>query len=147
VRKKVLAALALGAIGALVVAAIAFGGVANSRKVSAKLTPKVELRALKAHAGAKGGFAGIYVENAKGVTLLWTLSFSGLSGAATAAQLHKGAMVVPLCRPCVSGQAGSAILSKAAITALDSGAAFVTVRTAKNAAGEIRGRVSVSRSS
>ena len=143
-QKKLLTALALGATAALAVAALAPGGVANSRKVSARLTANVEVRA-PARAGAKGGFAGIYVENSKGVTLLWTLSFSGLSGAATAAQIHKGAVVVPLCGPCASGQAGSAVLSKAVISALDSGGAYVTVRTAKNAGGEIRGRVSVSR--
>jgi len=138
VQKKLLAALALGAIAALAVAALALGGVANSRKVSAKLT---------ARRGAEGGFAGIYLSNANGVTLLWTLSFSGLSGAATAAEIHKatGAVVVPLCRPCTSGQAGSAILSEAVISALGSGGAYVTVRTAKNAGGEIRGGVNVSR--
>jgi hypothetical protein len=137
VQKKLLAALALGAIAALAVAALALGGVANSRKVSAKLT---------APRGAKGGFAGIYLKNANGVTLLWTLSFSGLSSRATAAQIHAatGAVVVPLCGPCASGQAGSAILSKAVISALGSGGAYVTVRTAKNAGGEIRGQVDVS---
>jgi hypothetical protein len=142
--RLLLAGFALGAAGTLATATFAFAGVANSRKVSARLTAKVEVRAPNVRRGAKGGFAGIYLKNANGVTLLWTLSFSGLSGRATAAQIHQGALVVPLCRPCASGQAGSAILSKAAISALDSGGAYVTVRTPRNVDGEIHGRVSVS---
>jgi hypothetical protein len=149
VRKKLVATVALGAIVALAVTALAFGGADKSYKLSARLKATREVLRPDAPAGAKGGFAGIYVKNARGATLLWTLSFSGPSGSAAAAQIRKGtpgtagAVVVPLCGPCTSGQAGSAILSNAVISALDSGDAYVNVRIAKNAAGEIRGQVNV----
>jgi CHRD domain len=131
--RPLLAGLALAAVLALT-ATQAFAGVATSRKVSAKLTGM----------RAQGGFAGIYLEDARSVTLLWTLSYSRLSGRVTAAEIRKGRVVVPLCGPCASGQAGSAVLSKSVLRALGSGDAYVTVHTAKNAAGEIGGEVTVS---
>jgi hypothetical protein len=149
VQKKLLPAAALAATAALITAALAFGGAQKSYKVSATLIPKGEVPAAKAPAGAKGSFTGTYVENAKGAKLTWKLSFSGLSGAAAAAHIHKGKpgaagpVIVPLCGPCKSGQSGSTTISKAVISALESGSAYVNVHTAKNGNGEIRGQVKV----
>jgi hypothetical protein len=82
--------------------------------------------------------------------LKWKLTFSKLSGAATAAHIHKGKagvagpVVVPLCGPCRSGQTGKATISKSVVSALEAGNAYVNVHTTKNANGEIRGQVKVS---
>jgi hypothetical protein len=117
--------------------------------VNAKLTAQTEVPSAKAPAGAKGAFSGTYKENASGAMLKWKLSFTGLSGAATAAHIHKGKpgasgpVVVPLCGPCKSGASGSAQVSKAVISALESGGAYVNVHTGKNPAGEIRGQIKV----
>ena len=145
--KKLLSALVAGM--SLAIAAVAFASVADSYKISAALGPKAEVPAPKAPAGAKGTFAGKYVENAKGAVLTWTLTFSGLSGAAAAAHIHMakpgvaGNVLVPLCTPCKSGAAGKATISKAVVKALEAGNAYVNVHTAKNAAGEVRGQVKV----
>ena len=53
--------------------------------------------------------SGSFTGTLKGNKLTWKLTFSGLSGAATAAHIHLGAMgkagnvVVALCGPCKSG--------------------------------------------
>ena len=149
--KKLLAALVLGAVAALAVTAFALGAARDTYMVGAKLGTKAEVPAPSAPAAAKGAFTGDYVENAKGAVLKWRLSFSGLSGSATAAHIHMGkpgvagAVLVPLCGPCKSGQSGKATVSKAVISALEAGTAYVNVHTAKNAAGEIRGQIKASK--
>ena len=73
---------------------------------SAKLTAAQEIpkQAVK-NAGRHGAFTG----DAHGKKLTWKLTFSKLSGPATAAHIHMGGMgkagnvVVPLCGPCKSG--------------------------------------------
>ena len=118
-------------------------------QVSAALTAKAEVPAPKGAAGAKGTFTGSYKENSKGAVLSWKLSFSGLTGAASAAHIHMGkkgvagAVLVPICGPCKSGATGKATISKAIVAALEGGKAYVNVHTAKNAGGEIRGQVKV----
>jgi hypothetical protein len=84
--------------------------------------------------------AGKYTAN-------WKLTFHTLTGKATGAHIHKGSagkagpVIVPLCAPCKSGQAGTAKVSKAAVTAIEKGGAYVNVHTARNAAGEIRSQI------
>jgi CHRD domain len=149
VQRKFTAAIVLVVVAALGVAALALGAARDSYKVSAALKPKGEVPAPKAPPGAKGTFTGKYVENSKGALLTWKLVFSGLSGKATAAHIHKGKagvagpVVVPLCGPCTSGMSGKVTISKAVIAALESGGAYVNVHTVKNAGGEIRAQVKV----
>jgi len=87
----------------------AIGASLGSYKVSATLASKGEVPAPKAPATAKGAFSGTYKENATGAVLSWKLSFSGLSGRALAAHIHKGKpgragpVIVPLCGPCKAG--------------------------------------------
>ena len=103
--------------------------------------------AAKAPAGAKGLFTGTYVVNAKGAVLTWKLIFSGLSGKATAAHIHKGKtgvsgpVVVPLCGPCKSGMKGAGTVSAALLKTIKKHGTYVNVHTAKNPAGEIRGQL------
>src|SRR5439155_5290793 len=100
-------------------------------RVSSTLGPKAGVPAAKAPAGAGRTFSGSYVENAKGAVLTWKLTFSKLSGAASAAHIHSGKVglsgpvVVPLCGPCHSGQSGKATISKTVIAALEGGKAYV----------------------
>jgi len=90
---------------------------------------------------------GTFHATLKGSTLKWTLTFSGLSGPATAAHIHMGAMgkagnvVVPLCGPCKAKQSGSAKVSKAVVKAAGKHLLYVNVHTAKNPNGEIRGQI------
>jgi CHRD domain len=149
--RKLWTAIVLGTIAALAVAALASGAARDTYMVGAKLTAKAEVPApAGVPVAAKGSFTGSYVENSKGATLKWRLTFSGLTGPGTAAHIHMGKVgvagpvIVPLCGPCKSGQSGKATISKAVIAALESGKAYVNVHTAKNAAGEIRGQVKAS---
>ena len=147
--KKLLSTLVAGGVVSLAIAGLALATAHGSYKVSATLGPKAEVPAPKAPAGAKGTFTGKYVENSKGAVLTWTLTFSGLSGAASAAHIHlakpgvAGNVIVPLCTPCKSPASGKATISKSVIAALEAGKTYVNVHTAKNAAGEIRGQVKV----
>jgi hypothetical protein len=97
--------------------------------------------------GAKGAFTATVTESGSTRMLKWKLTFSGLSGKATMAHIHKGKrgvagnVVVPLCGPCKSGQTGQVKISKNVADLLESGLAYVNVHTVKNPAGEIRGQV------
>jgi len=149
--KKLLTAAVLGTVAALAVTAFASGAARGTYMAGAKLTAGAEVPApAGVPAAAKGAFTGEYVENSKGAVFKWRLTFSGLTGSATAAHIHMGkagvagAVIVPLCGPCKSGAGGSTQISKAVIAALESGKAYVNVHTAKNAAGEIRGQIKTS---
>jgi CHRD domain len=99
--------------------------------------------------GARGAFSATFTGSGAGATLDWQLSFSGLTGPATAAHIHvagrgqSGPVAVPLCGPCTSPASGSASVDAAVLTALVSGGAYVNVHTDTNKAGEIRGQLGV----
>jgi len=92
-------------------------------------------------------FTAMVTESGSTRTISWKLTFSGLSGKAVGAHIHKGkagvagAVIVPLCGPCRSGQTGKLKVSKNTADVLERGGAYVNVHTAKNAAGEIRGQI------
>jgi hypothetical protein len=52
-----------------------------------------------------------------------------------------GPVLVPLCGPCTSPATGTVAVSAAVIKAIDKGAAYVNVHTAKYPNGEIRGQL------
>ena len=148
----------LGRIGKLTVglAAVALvvaglSAAASTFKVSATLTVAQEVpkQVVKAP-NASGGFSGTYVEHGKTATLKWKLTYSRLSGAATAAHIHlgnkgvAGNVIVPLCAGnCHSGMTGTAKISSKIVAQLKAGKTYVNVHTGKNPAGEIRGQVKV----
>jgi hypothetical protein len=92
---------------------------------------------------AKGTFTATIV----GRKLTWKLTFSGLTGKATAAHIHMGRLgkagnvLVPLCGPCKSGAHGSTRVSRSVTRAMTHHQAYVDVHTAKNPNGEIRGEI------
>lgn len=81
-------------------------------------------------------------------TVSWTVTYSGLTGPATAAHFHGPAPVgqaagveVPLKGDLTSPIAGSASVSDAQAADLRAGQWYVNVHTAAHPAGEIRGQV------
>ena len=146
-------AVVLGAIAAVVVTFAAWPSAAAEKpktfKLTATLTPGAEVPAVD-QPGARGAFSGTY--NSGTGVLTWKITFSGLSGAATAAHIHagkrgvSGPVRVPLCGPCTSGQHGSMIIGGAGgAGSLAKGLkpSYVNVHTEANPAGEIRGQMKV----
>jgi hypothetical protein len=137
------------AAAALVVVGLA--AAKTSYKISAPLTVKQEVpkQAVKAP-NAKGSFTGTVVENGKKATLTFKLTYSHLSGKATAAHIHLGKrgvagnVLVALCAGnCKSGMKGKATFSSDVVDKIERGQTYVNIHTAKNPAGEIRGQVKV----
>ena len=142
---KIISFVAL-AIG-LAVAGIALAGSAKSTySYRAALVPGAEVPKPKAPPAAKGVFTATVTDSGATRTISWKLTFSGLSGKAVAAHVHRGkagasgGVLLPLCGPCTSGQTGRVKISKDAADVLERGLAYVNVHTGKNAAGEIRGQ-------
>jgi CHRD domain len=133
--KTLLATLALG---------IAFAGPAFAEKLKATLDGKSET---PPNASAGAGTADIDYDAAS-KKLTWKLTYSGLSGPATAAHFHGPAEVgknagvaVAIPNATTSPNEGSATLTDAQAADLLAGKYYVNVHTAANPAGEIRGQV------
>ena len=136
-KKIMLATLALGA-------AIAFSGTAFAEKMKATLDGKSEV---PPNASAGTGTADIDYDPAT-KKLSWKLTYSGLSGAATAAHFHgpaeagkNGGVAVAIPNATSSPAEGSATLTDAQAADLTAGKYYVNVHTAANPGGEIRGQV------
>ena len=141
--RKLVALLVAGAVAALALAALS-GAATRAAVWTAALTsgqevPKQVVKTTAAHGQFKGTLSGS--------KLTWTLTFSKLSGPATAAHIHMAAMgksgnvIVPLCGPCTSPVKGTATISAALKAAFKKHLLYVNVHTAKNPAGEIRGQL------
>jgi CHRD domain len=142
---KLVAALLTAAVAALALTALSSAGTRGVMGVSAKLTAAQEVPK-QVVVNTKG--TGLFAASLRGKKLTWKLTFSGLTGPATAAHIHLGAMgkagnvVVVLCAStCKSGKTGTAMLSTALVSALSKHLLYVNVHTAKNPAGEIRGQL------
>ena len=136
-KKIMLATLALGA-------AIAFSGTAFAEKMQATLDGKSEV---PPNASAGTGTADIDYDPAT-KKLSWKLTYSGLSGPATAAHFHgpaeagkNGGVAVAIPNATSSPAEGSATLTDAQAADLTAGKYYVNVHTAANPGGEIRGQV------
>jgi hypothetical protein len=132
-----LAMLALGA-------SVAFAGPAFAEKMKATLDGKSEV---PPNASTGTGTADIDYDAAT-KKLSWTLTYSGLSGPATAAHFHGPAEPgknagVAVAIPDVSSSPakGSATLTDAQAADLMAGKYYVNIHTAANPGGEIRGQV------
>jgi CHRD domain len=139
-RRIIVAATAL--ISTLVLAGVVFGAGSAGTKLTAKLNNAQEVPKPSA-SGGSGKFTGTLM----GRSLTWKLTFTHLSGPATAAHIHlakrgkAGPVAVPLCGPCRSGVHGKTTVPAKVARALKTGGAYVNVHTAKNANGEIRGQI------
>jgi CHRD domain len=141
---KLASMLAAAAAAALVLTAVsAARPAAEHYRISATLNAGQEIpkQVVKNQAG-HGTFTGTLT----GTSLKWKLTFSKLTGSATAAHIHLGAMgkagnvIVPLCTPCHAGMTGTATISAALLKKIEKHLTYVNVHTAKNPAGEIRGQ-------
>src|SRR5258708_38974561 len=133
-KKIMLATLALGA-------AIAFSGTAFAEKMKATLDGKAEV---PPNASAGSGTADIDYDPAT-KKLSWKVTYSGLSGPATAAHFHGPAeagknagVALAIPNATASPAEGSATPTDAQAADLTSGKYQVKVHTAPNPGGEIR---------
>ncbi len=132
-----LAMLALGA-------SVAFAGPAFAEKMKAALDGKSEV---PPNASTGTGTADIDYDAAT-KKLSWKLTYSGLSGPATAAHFHgpaepgkNASVAVAIPNATETPAEGSAILTDAQAADLMAGKYYVNVHTAANPGGEIRGQV------
>jgi hypothetical protein len=135
--KTMYAALALAAT-------VAFAGPAFAEKFKATLNGKSEV---PPNASAGTGTADIDYDAAS-KKLSWKLTYSGLSGPATAAHFHGPAeagknagVAVAIPNATKSPVEGSATLTDAQAADLEAGKYYVNVHTQANPGGEIRGQV------
>lgn len=135
--KIMLATLALGAT-------IAFAGPAFAEKMKATLDGKAEV---PPNTSAATGTADLDYDAAS-KKLSWKVTYSGLSGPATAAHFHGPAAAganagvkVPIANPTTSPVEGSATLNDEQAADLMAGKYYVNIHTAANPGGEIRGQV------
>ena len=135
--------LLLVAVGVLTVTAASLAAT-RAPGWSAKLDAAQEIPKQTVKAPAANGS---FTSTVSGNTLKWKLTFSKLSGPATAEHIHLGAMgkagnvLVALCGPCKSGASGSAALTPAVKKDFTKHLLYVNVHTAKNPGGEIRGQI------
>ena len=148
--KKLAPMIALGA-AALVVSGGATG--ATHTQSMTKMTFTAVLNAGQEKPvpkGTKSGAAGKFTATVSGSTVTWKLTFSHLTGPATAAHVHAGKkgvpgpVIVPLCGPCSSPASGTRTVTAAQLKQMKNGGTYVNVHTAKNPAGEIRGQITMS---
>jgi hypothetical protein len=135
--KTMLVTFALGAT-------IAFAGPAFADKMKAALDGKVQV---PPNASAGTGTADIDYDPAS-KKLSWKLTYSGLSGPATAAHFHGPAeagknagVAVAIPNATSSPVDGSATLTDAQAADLVAGKYYINIHTAANPGGEIRGQV------
>jgi hypothetical protein len=132
-----LATIALGA-------GVVLAGPAFAEKLKAVLDAKSEV---PPNASTATGSADIDFDPAT-KKLTWKLTYSGLSGPATAAHFHGPAEVgknasvaVPITNAGSSPVEGGATLTDAQAADMMAGKCYVNVHTAANPGGEIRGQV------
>ena len=135
--RTMLAMLALGTT-------VAFAGPAFAEKMKATLDGKSEV---PPNASAGTGTADIDYDAAT-KKLSWKLTYSGLTGPATAAHFHGPAepdknagVAVAIPNATSSPTEGSATLTDAQAADLMAGKYYINVHTAANPGGEIRGQV------
>ncbi|MCK1359094.1 CHRD domain-containing protein [Bradyrhizobium sp. 199] len=131
-------------IAVLALGAVAFAGPASAEKLKATLDGKSEVPATTSNGS---GTADLDYDAAS-KKLSWTVTYSGLSGPATAAHFHGPAeagknagVAVAIPNATSSPVKGEATLTDAQAADLLGGKLYVNIHTAANPGGEIRGQV------
>ena len=124
------------------------GQLGVTASVATVLNARQEVPKPKGNANrARGTFTATVTKTGTTGWLAWRLSFSKLTGPASAAHIHIGAtgkagpVAVPLCGPCRSGVRRALTLQASVLAALEAGRAYVNIHTARNPGGEIRGQI------
>ena len=125
-------------------ATVVFAGPAFAEKMKASLDAKSET---PPNTSAATGTADLDYDAAS-KKLSWKLTYSGLSGPATAAHFHGPAeagknagVAVAIPKASKSPVEGSATLTDAQAADLEAGKYYINIHTAANPGGEIRGQV------
>jgi CHRD domain len=129
---------------------------AKTYVLKATLDARHEIPRPKGASAARGVFTAKLTVAGKKSSFVWQLTFSHLTGRATAAHVHygvagkAGVVALPLCGPCKPSAHGAytgPYVSKAAfLDAVLHGKTYVNVHTKKNPKGEIRGQLKVTSS-
>jgi hypothetical protein len=149
--KRIIVLGGIAAVGILVFTSLASGKTPQMAGKVTKFSAAINAGQVTPHPkGTMTGASGHFSATLIGTTLKWTLTYSHLTGPATAAHIHMGAhgkngiALIALCGPCKSPISGTATAVTDDVAALMSSAgAYVNVHTVKNAEGEIRGEVTV----
>lgn len=127
-----------------VLAAAAFAGPASAEKLKATLDAKSEVPATT----SSGTGTADLDYDAASKKLSWTVTYSGLSGPATAAHFHGPAeagknagVAVAIPNATSSPVKGEATLTETQAADLLGGKYYINIHTAANPGGEIRGQV------
>lgn len=146
----------------VVVAFAGSAGAASPKQATAKTEAAASALSIRAaldvaqvtpHPGsARPGASGTFTARLEGSILRYTLTFKGLNGVASSAELRIGARKVagpiaqPLCVPCFfPPKTGVVPLTGAQIAALRAGRLYVSVETAADPDGEIRGQLAITK--
>ena len=131
-------------IAALALSAIAFASPASAEKLKATLDGKSEVPATT----SSGTGTADLDYDAASKKLSWTVTYSGLSGPATAAHFHGPAeagknagVAVAIPNAAASPVKGEATFTEAQAADLLGGKYYINIHTAANPGGEIRGQV------
>lgn len=131
-------------IAMVALSAVAFAAPASAEKLKATLDGKSEVPATTS---SGTGMADLNYDAAS-KKLSWTVTYSGLSGPATAAHFHGPAepgknagVAVAIPNAASSPVKGEATLTDAQAADLLGGKYYVNIHTAANPGGEIRGQV------
>ena len=135
-------------IAGLAFAALLAGGLpASAETLNLKVAPLSGANEVPA-VTTQGKGTAVVTYDTTGKKLTWTVTYSGLSGPATAAHFHGPAeagknagVAVPIPNQAKSPVSGSATLTDAQAADLLAGRYYVNFHTAANPGGEIRGQV------
>jgi CHRD domain len=145
---------ALLVVGALAMIAVTAGfAAAKSVKVRATMTSGQVVVPRKPFGDvrdATGTFAGTLAQSRARWWLAWKITYRNLDHPIIViADIHRGKpgkfgpVLVRLCGPCRSGAHGVKVVKASDVPVIKSGRAFITLITARNPNGEVRGQIVV----
>jgi CHRD domain len=138
--------LALLAAATLAAAGCSMTGMSDSKPMGGEMNvPLSAKNEVPPNASTAVGTARVWLD---GMTLKWTVTYSGTTGPVTAGHFHGPAapganagVMVPFTGSMASPIEGSATLTQAQVDQLKAGMWYVNLHTAANPGGEIRGQV------